>query len=92
MDNIYEIKEFTSVWQRLLYMLLFVFLYSIAELVLYAVASLQFLWFVALGEKNQHLLILGLGLSLWTCQVFQFLSFNKDVLPYPFNPWPFEQD
>ena len=86
-----ENPDFTSIWQRLLYMLLFVLLYSVGEFVIYAVAAIQLFWVIFTGSTNPNLLSLGLGLSLWACEVFQFLTFNRERLPYPFNPWPSNQ-
>ncbi|NRB40130.1 MAG: DUF4389 domain-containing protein [Pseudomonadales bacterium] len=85
-----ENTEFTSIWQRLLYMLLFIVLYSVGEFVIYAVAAVQLLWVIFTGDKNPNLLSLGNGLSLWACEVFKFLTFNNERLPYPFNSWPSE--
>ena len=91
MNNVTESPEepaFSSIWHRVLYMLLFVVLYGIAELVVYAVAVFQLLWVIVNGSSNPHLMTLGQGLSLWVSQVFRFLTFNSDDLPYPFSPWP----
>lgn len=78
----------SSLFQRILFMLLFIVLYSIAEFFIYVVAAVQLLWVIFTGSPNLHLLNLGQGLSLWACEVFQFLTFNREALPYPFNPWP----
>ena len=91
MNNVTESPEepaFSSIWHRVLYMLLFVVLYGIAELVVYAVAVFQLLWVIVNGSSNPNLMTLGQGLSLWVSQVFRFLTFNSDDLPYPFSPWP----
>jgi len=76
------------IWRRGLYMLICAFLYNIAEVVVVAVAVLQFLMKLFTGEENRQLKIFGKGLSLFFYQTMQFLTFNSEEKPFPFNPWP----
>ncbi len=77
-----------KVWQRALYMLLFVLLYGVAEIVLTAVVVLQFLLVLITGSKNPRLLRLGQSLSTYVYQILRFLTFNTGHHPYPFGAWP----
>jgi hypothetical protein len=77
-----------DVWLRLLFVLLFAALYSLAEIVLAAVVIVQFVIILASGRRNPRLLRLGHGLSTYAYQVWMFMSFNTDVKPYPFAEWP----
>ncbi len=77
-----------AIWRRGLYMLICAFLYNIAEIVVVAVAILQFLSKLVTGEENKQLKLFGKGLSLFFFQTMQFLTFNSEEKPFPFNPWP----
>jgi len=86
-----EIKEnlkSTDTWTRVLYMFLFVILYSLAEIVLTAVVVFQLLLVLFTGSKNARLLKLGQSLSTYIYQVLSFLCFNSDYKPYPLGAWP----
>ena len=83
-DNIMNI----ATWNRGLYMLLCTVFYSIAELVMFAVVIIQFLFKLFTGETNPRLLKLGQGLAIYIYQIVQFLNFNSEHHPYPFSGWP----
>ena len=77
-----------TIWLRGLYMLMFALFYSVAEFVLFAVVIVQFLLKLFTGMNNPRLLTLGQSLATYIYQVLQFLTFNSDFQPYPFNEWP----
>lgn len=82
--NILEPKT----WMRALYMLLFAVIYTVSEFVITAVVIIQFLIVLFTGKGNQRLLQLGQSLSTFIYQILQFLTFNSEVMPYPFGEWP----
>ena len=75
-------------WTRGLYILLFIVIYNIAEIVVYAVVILQFLFTLFGGDRNAQLQSLGKNLSTFIYQVFMYITYNSDERPYPFAPWP----
>ena len=76
------------IWRRGLFMLLFAFLWSVGEVVLGAVAVLQFGWVLFTGAPNSRLLAFGSELARWFYQIFLYLTFVVDDRPWPFAPWP----
>ena len=93
MDMDPEFKERVTAkptWTRALYIILFVVIYNIAEIVVYAVVILQFLFTLFGGNRNAQLLALGNNLSKFIYQVFMYITYNSDERPYPFAPWPSE--
>jgi len=82
-----ELNEHT-IWNRGLYMLLFVFCLWLAKFVAFAVIVLQFLLVVFTKSTNPKLLSFGQGLSTYQYQLMLFLTFNSEVHPYPMNDWP----
>jgi hypothetical protein len=91
MDIDQELKQKVTnkpTWTRGLYILLFIFIYSIAELVMYAVVIFQFLFSLFTGGRNEQLLVLGRNLSTFIYEVLLYITYNTDDKPYPFGPWP----
>ncbi|MCK5897300.1 MAG: DUF4389 domain-containing protein [Cocleimonas sp.] len=78
----------SSTWKRILYMLLFVLAYSVAEFVLMAVAIVQVLFKLITGDINDNLTILGKQTALYVYDVMLFLTFNTEKKPFPFSAWP----
>lgn len=77
-----------SIWIRGLFMLMFAIIYSIAEILLFAVTVFQFFVRLTTASLNPRLLDLGYSLSTYVYQIYLYLTFNSEVRPYPFSPWP----
>ncbi len=90
-EKLKENVQNSSVWKRLLFMLLFGFLYSVAEVVLFAVIAFQFLFVLLTGNKNDRLLDLGGAISAYIYQALCYLTYNSEERPYPFSDWPSDQ-
>ncbi len=75
-------------WIRLLYVFLFVILYSVAEAVLGAIVIVQFGFKLITLETNKKLLDFSVGLNKYIYGILQFMTFNSDEKPYPFSDWP----
>lgn len=88
MDDIKQNLKSSDTWTRVLYMLLYVILYSLAEIVLTAVVVFQLLLILFTGRKNSRLLKLGQSVSTYIYQVLSYLTFNSDYQPYPLGAWP----
>ena len=86
-----ELKEKVTArptWTRGLYILLFIIIYSVAEIVVYGVVVLQFLFTLFTGTCNTQLQTLGKNLSTFIYQVLMYITYNSEEKPYPFAPWP----
>lgn len=77
-----------ATWQRLLFMMLFGVIYTLAELVLVAVVSFQFGVILITTRKNDRLLDFGARLSFFLYQVLLFITYANDDKPFPFSNWP----
>lgn len=77
-----------DLWRRALFMLLFALLYSVAKFVLGVVVVVQFLVVLFTSSANEQLLRLGSSLSIYSYQVFRFLTFTGDEQPFPMSAWP----
>jgi hypothetical protein len=83
-----ETRTTQTIWLRGLYMLLFALLYSVAEVVLWTVVLVQFGYRVFNDANQPRLLEFGATVARYIYQVLRFLSFNTEVMPFPFSDWP----
>ena len=78
----------TKTWMRLVYMILFVVAFNVAELVLGVVVLVQFLFQLFTGQSNERLRTLGQGIGAYIYEIIVFLSYHPDDKPFPFGHWP----
>jgi hypothetical protein len=77
-----------SIWQRLCFMVLFAVIFNIAEIVILAIAVVQFFTKLATGRVNLELRALGPRLGRYLAQIVAFETFHTEQRPYPFAPFP----
>jgi hypothetical protein len=94
-DNKREPRDFEehiksrTTWLRLLFMIIFVFLWGVSRIVVGAVVVLQFFWVLFTGETNDRLKGLGQSLATYTYQIIRYLTYNTESRPFPFDDdWP----
>jgi hypothetical protein len=88
-----ESKELAreSVLLRILWMVLFVIVWQLAELVLGGVVLLQLGYRLFYGAPSASLLGFGASLSQYLAQIGRFGTFNSEEKPWPFADWPTPQ-
>jgi hypothetical protein len=77
-------------WKRVLYMLLFAIAYSVAEMVLGLIVLVQFFLLLFTGAASEPLLRLSNNIAAYVRQVFRFLAYNSEDMPFPIGEWPDE--
>jgi len=78
-----------STWVRLFFMLVLAFLYGLSRLVIAAVVVIQFFYVLLTGETKEMLKAFGHSLAIYSYQVVDYLTFNTDEKPFPFEgEWP----
>jgi len=78
-----------STWIRLVFMIVCSLLYGLSRLVTFAVMMVQFFTVLFTGEANSQLKEWGRSLAVYSFEVVDFLTFNTDVKPFPFDAsWP----
>ena len=80
-----------DIWNRALYMLLFAIVYSVAEAIIVLLAIFQFVALLIAGQVNELLLRFGKNLSVFMFDILEFQTFNSEIKPFPFSPWPDEE-
>lgn len=76
-----------KIWIRGLYMLLFLIIHGLAKGIVFAVAVVQFILVAVNKEPNEPLRKFGQGLSTYLYDITQFLVFNTEHKPFPFDDW-----
>ena len=74
-----------STWLRLLFMLAFYAIGTVATVVLSLVVVLGFLWVLFTGEKNRQLQQAGQVIAAYLYEIVRYLTFNTDDKPFPFG-------
>jgi len=76
-------------WLRLVFMVVFYALVSVAAMVATVVVVLGFLWVLFTGDVNPRLKSTGQSLATYLSQVLRYLTFNSNDKPFPFDlEWP----
>ena len=76
-------------WLRLVFMVIFYLIVSLASMVATAVVVLGFFWVLFTGEANAHLRRFGGGLAAYIADVIRYLTYNTETKPFPFEgEWP----
>ncbi|MEP3247573.1 MAG: DUF4389 domain-containing protein [Sneathiella sp.] len=80
-----------STWGRLLYIILYAICFNVAEIVLAAIAIVQFFSSLITGAPLKQLRSFGTALSDYLRQLADFLTYASDAKPFPVGPWPTER-
>lgn len=83
-----NVKE-KSTWVRLFFMIVLAILYGLSCIVLGAVVVVQFFYVLFTGQTKDQLKAFGHSLAIYSFEVIDYLTFNTDVKPFPFEgEWP----
>lgn len=88
--NIQENITRSSIWLRLVYMIVLGIAFYVAEFVIWVVVVFQFLISLFTGKPNDRLTRLGRNLAHYLKQIMVYLTFAGKEKPFPFAPWPDE--
>lgn len=77
-----------TIWQRLIFMVLFGLILQVVNAVLTVFVVVQFLFKAVTGRLFEHARPFAQSLSTYVYEIILFLTFRSDVLPWPFSPWP----
>ncbi|TBU91310.1 DUF4389 domain-containing protein [Stutzerimonas kirkiae] len=88
MNRIQRTAERESLLLRGFWLLIFFFVWQLAELVLLAVVLAQLVLRLAQGSINQGLQAFGDSLSQYLAQIGRYATFNSERKPWPLSDWP----
>ena len=81
------VKE-ENIWLRGLFMVFFIFVARVVEVVVVMVLATQFFFKVFTKSPNAQLSAFGESLSIYVAAIVRFQTFNTEEKPFPFSPWP----
>lgn len=73
---------------RVVWMLIFFFVWQLAELALLVVVVLQLIMRLVKGHPDASLQGFGDSLSQYIAQIGRFATFNTERKPWPLSEWP----
>ena len=73
---------------RVLWMLVFVLVWQVAQFLLGALVLVQLIYRLVYGAPNAGLMNFGDSLSQYLAQIGRFGSFHSEQKPWPFSDWP----
>ncbi|NOT12986.1 MAG: DUF4389 domain-containing protein [Methylococcaceae bacterium] len=82
----YNLKNL-STWKRIFFMLIFAAIGGLVRMLIWAVILLQVASTLLTGKANINILNFGRSLAVYTYHILLFLTFNTEVLPFPFSAW-----
>lgn len=77
-----------EIWQRGLYMILFMCIYGFSNFLVISIFFFQYVTLILTGQTNVLLLRFSQNLGTYIHQIIIFLSFNSEQCPFPFSAWP----
>jgi hypothetical protein len=80
-----------DIWVRALYMVLFGIAFGLTRVIIVFVVIIQFVSVLFTGRANEPLLQFGKNLSVFILEILEFQTFNSELRPFPFSPWPDEE-
>lgn len=87
-DDIVENLKQPSQWFRIAFMVAMAIILYVVSLVLMVLTVAQALFSIFTGSDNENLRSLGKDLITYVHQILEFLTYNSDVKPFPFSPYP----
>jgi hypothetical protein len=75
-------------WVRGLYMVLFLIIGYVLKILIVIMSILQFISSIIYESPNKKLLTFGNSLSTYAYDIIQYLTYNTERKPYPFDSWP----
>lgn len=79
-----------ATWQRGLFMLLFLVIYSVVEAVWFLTALYQFIHRLITGAPRANVREFSERLCAYLYAVLRYISFGTEERPWPYAPWPQE--
>ena len=91
MNDTPERAQRESIILRVLWMLVFLVVWQLAELLLGGLVLVQLIYRLVYGAPSASLMNFGDSLSQYLAQIGRFGTFNSDDKPWPFADWPTAQ-
>ena len=75
-------------WLRLLWMIGFSFIYYLSMTVLWIIVLIQFLFVLFTDKRSSNVIKVSQGFRNYMVQILDFITYQSDEKPFPFNDFP----
>lgn len=75
-------------WTRAFFMVINVIFFEVAKWIAFLVIVFQFVFTLISGKPNENMVRFGKELTLYIGQLLEFLTYNSEEKPFPFQKWP----
>lgn len=75
-------------WKRVLFVALFWVIFYVSQFIIAAIVVAQCAFTLINGTPNSQLLAFGDAMSRYVHEILQFITFNNDRRPFPFEEFP----
>ncbi len=86
-EQIQENLKKISTWKRIFFMLVYSVIVGLVRILLWTVILLQIASTLLTGAPNNNILDFGRKLSAYLYHILLFLTYNTELLPFPFSNW-----
>ena len=86
-DDLNEHLKRPGTWRRILFMLIFAVILGFVRILFWAVVVFQVMSTLLTGSTNPNALKFGKTLSVYLYQIMLFLTYNTEMMPFPFSDW-----
>ncbi len=92
LDDVTDHLKERSTWLRIFFMVGFALALYVVGIVILFITLAQVLFNIFTGADNRNLRRLGADLAEYVNQILRYLTYNTDVRPFPFSPFPDQSD
>ena len=86
-EQIQENLKKISTWKRIFFMLIYSVIVGLVRILLWTVILLQIASTLLTGAPNSNILDFDKKLSAYLYHILLFLTYNTELLPFPFSQW-----
>lgn len=79
-------------WIRGLFIILFGVIFYFLYIIIGILVIFQFFTKVLTGGLNQYVLEFSAGMTRYVRQILLYITFHSETRPFPFSPWPAEDE
>lgn len=86
-ENVLDNLKKSESWIRGIYLLIFLFILQIMEIVIVVLTVFQFVASIFTGGRLPSLDAFSRGLANYTRNILLYITYQSDLKPFPFREW-----
>lgn len=86
-DQLKESLMMKDKWIRLFFMVVYAMVNYVVQMLIWALAAVQFIFVLFTSKPNENLLRFSAGLTDFSYHIIRYLAYNVEEKPFPFSGW-----